>query len=515
MKKIKEIDQIKMGAVLSYVIIFLNIIVSLFYTPILIRCLGQSEYGLYSLVSSIISYLTILDLGFGNAIILYTTKYRVNKQEEAENKLHGMFFLIYIFIGIVAALLSLILYFNINKLFSNTITYDELSKSKVLIIILTVNLALSFPLSIFSSIITAYEKFVFSKLVNIIRIILTPIIMIPLLLNGYKSIALTIVVTILNISSLLINLIYCICKLNIKFNFGGFNFKLLREISAFSIWIFLNIIIDKINWNIDQYILGAINGTIAVSVYSIGSQINTLYLTFSTAISSVLFPKTIKMEEENVSASEFTKIFIYVGRIQFIILGIILTGFILFGKVFMKIWAGEEYINSYYVACILMIPMTIPLIQSLGLNILQAKNKNKFRTLVFLGISVLNILISVPLAKKYSEIGCSIGTSIAVVLGQVIVLNFYYHKAIHINIILFWKRILKTFIPILLSFLVGIVYVCIFNINNIYILILGIFLYAVVYVCFIWIFEIDKNEKEKLKQIFNKLHNEEKIDESY
>lgn len=183
MKKINKIDQIKMGAVLSYVIIFLNIIVSLFYTPIIIRCLGQSEYGLYSLVSSVISYLTILDLGFGNAIILYTTKYRVNKQAEAENKLHGMFLVIYIFIGIVAALLSLILYFNIDKLFSNTITYDELSIAKVLIIILTVNLALSFPLSIFSSIITAYEKFVFSKLVNITRIILTPIIMIPLLLN--------------------------------------------------------------------------------------------------------------------------------------------------------------------------------------------------------------------------------------------------------------------------------------------------------------------------------------------
>lgn len=221
------------------------------------------------------------------------------------------------------------------------------------------------------------------------------------------------------------------------------------------------------------------------------------------------------MEEENVSASEFTKLFIYVGRIQLIILGIILTGFILFGKVFMRIWAGEEYVNSYYVACILMIPMTIPLIQSLGLNILQAKNKNKFRTLVFLAISILNIVISIPLAKKYSEIGCSIGTSIAVVLGQIIVLNFYYHKAIHINMICFWKRILKTFIPIMLSFLAGIVYVLTFNINDIYVLILGIILYTIVYVSFIWIFEIDEDEKEKLKRIFNKLLNRKKINNNY
>lgn len=93
--KTESNNQIKKGIILSYVIILLNIIVNLIYTPILIRRLGQSEYGLYSLVSSIISYLTILDFGFGNAIVLYTTKYRVNNKKKEENKLHGIFFVIY------------------------------------------------------------------------------------------------------------------------------------------------------------------------------------------------------------------------------------------------------------------------------------------------------------------------------------------------------------------------------------------------------------------------------------
>ena len=66
----------KSGAVLSYVVIIVNTLIQLLYTPLLIRKLGQSEYGLYSLVASIIGYLTIMDLGFGNAIIVYTSKYR-------------------------------------------------------------------------------------------------------------------------------------------------------------------------------------------------------------------------------------------------------------------------------------------------------------------------------------------------------------------------------------------------------------------------------------------------------
>ena len=56
-------NQRKSGVVLSYVSIILNTLIQLLYTPLLIRMLGQSEYGLYSLVSSIIGYLTVLDLG--------------------------------------------------------------------------------------------------------------------------------------------------------------------------------------------------------------------------------------------------------------------------------------------------------------------------------------------------------------------------------------------------------------------------------------------------------------------
>ena len=69
-----KINQIKVGVILSYVVIALNMIIGIAYTPILTGSLGQSEYGLYSIVSSIISYLTILDFGFGNAIIIYTAK---------------------------------------------------------------------------------------------------------------------------------------------------------------------------------------------------------------------------------------------------------------------------------------------------------------------------------------------------------------------------------------------------------------------------------------------------------
>lgn len=460
--------------------------------------LGQSEYGLYSLISSIISYLTIFDLGFGNAIIIYTTRYTTNGDKEKEQKLHGMFFVIYTIIGLIAGIVGAILYFNTDAIFRNTMSNTEIQTAQKLMFILLINLILTFPFSIFSSIITAYEKFVFAKILNILRIVLTPLIMIPLLLNGHKSVTLVIVITILNISTLLANMYFCLKKLKVKLKFGKIDFKLLKEIFSYSFYIFLNTIIDKINWNVDQFILGAVSGTTAVAVYSAAAQINNMYLHFSTAISGVLLPKVTQMEAKHASNEEFTKLFIKTGRLQFSILALIVTGFILFGQQFIMWWAGAGYEQSYIICCILMIPILVPLIQNVGLSILQAKNLYKNRTKMFIFIAIGNVIISIILAKPYGGIGVALGTAISQIVGQIIILNIYYHKKVKLNMISFWKRISKMAIPVLISFVIGAIFRNIWTTESIIAFVVQIIIYIIIYGLFMWLLGLSKEEKEKL-----------------
>lgn len=496
----------KIGALLSYVVIALNMIINLAYTPFLIRCLGQSEYGLYSLVSSIISYLTILDFGFGNAIIVYTARYKAKGEKEKEQKLHGMFFIIYALIGLISLILGIFLLSNIQNLFGKTMSLQEIETARKLMTVLIINLVITFPFSIFSSIITAYEKFIFSKVLNIIRIMLNPIIMIPLLLNGYKSLSLVIVITILNILTLLINYVFCLKKLKIKLKFGKIDIGVFKEITSYSIWIFLNSIIDKVNWSLDQFVLGAVSGTIAVSVYSVASRINNLYMNFSNAISGVMLPRVTKMEANNASNEEFTDVMIKTGRVQYLILALIMTGFIIFGKQFICIWAGPEYIEAYIIGCILMLPITVPLIQNVGLSILQAKNKYKYRTIIFFIIAIANVAISIPLAKKYGGIGSAIGTAIAEIIGQGIILNIYYHKNVHINMVKFWKNILTMTIPIVITFIIGYILNNYIWINNLTIMFLvKIICYTIMYCAIVWIFAMNKYEKDMVNRILIKL----------
>ena len=496
----------KSGAVLSYVSIVLSTLVQLLYTPLLIRMLGQSEYGLYSLVSSIIGYLTVLDLGFGNAIVVYTAKYRAQKKYDEEKKLHGMFFVVFCVIGLVVGLLGLGLYFLAPSIFGNTMTIVELKKMKIMLLILAFNLAITFPFSIYSSIINAYEKFTFQKIMSIVNTLMKPLFMIPLLFLGYKSIAMCVIITIVNIFILVSNYIYCKKNLNIHIKFLGFDKILFNTIFGYSFFIFLGVIVDKVNWSVDQFVLGAVSGTVAVSLYSVASQINTLFVNLSTAVSGVLLPKMSKMVANNASNDDLTKEFIKVGRIQCLIVFLMASGLVLFGKEFIIAWVGKEFITSYYIALILILPLCIPLIQNLGISIMQAKNMHKFRAILLAIIAIANIAISIPLAKLYGGIGSAIGTSFALIVGNIIILNIYYQKKVGINVIKFWKEIIKMTIPFIIPIIIILIVMQFITLHGYANLIVFGCIYTIIYAIVCYFMVMNDYEQGIVNKVLRKIH---------
>ena len=176
-------------------------------------------------------------------------------------------------------------------------------------------------------------------------------------------------------------------------------------------------------------------------------------------------------------------------------MALIITGFVLFGQVFVNWWAGAGYEESYYIACILMIPLTIPLIQNIGLSILQAKNLYKYRTIIFFFIAILNIAVSIPLTKSYGGIGAAIGTSLALVLGQGIILNIYYHKKVGINMIEFWKNIFRMSVPVIIAVILGIGINKILISSSIIVLLVKIILYTIIYIILMWTLGMNEYEK--------------------
>lgn len=504
------VNQLKAGAALNYVVILLNTIVGLLYTPYMLCMMGQGEFGLYSLVASVIAYLTVLDLGLGNAIVRYTAKFRAEGKTTEQYEMFGMFLVLYCAIGVIAFLAGTGLYFNVDSVFGDTMTAVELERARVMILILVFNLAFTFPMSIFGSIMTAYERFVFPKVINILRIFLNTVIMIALLEMGYRAIAMVVLQTVFNVLTLIVNYIYCKQKLNIKIYFGKFRWDFLREVTIYSFWIFLNAIMDRIYWSTGQFVLGAVSGTIAVSVFAIAIQFQSMYMMFSTAISSVFLPKVTGMVTRNDNPKEISDLFIRTGRIQNIVMSMILFGFIVFGQQFIILWVGVEYTSAYYMALVFFVALYIPLIQNLGITILQARNQMKFRSLLYIVIAALALVSEVILSKAWGGIGCALAISAALLLGQGLIMNIYYHIKQNLNIIKFWREIVKMNIaPAMIS--ICFIYMLkssTFSLDSWLSMGTGILCYGVIYIPVCYFFSINRYERgELVKPIVKKFFN--------
>lgn len=499
------INQLKAGAVLNYVVLGLNSLVGLLYTPYMLRMMGQSEFGLYSLVASVIAYLTIMDFGFGNAIIRYTAKFRAEGKLQEQYSLFGMLLILYSIIGIIAFGAGLGLYFNVEALFGDTMTSIELERAKILMMIMVFNLAVTFPLGLFGSIVTAYEDFVFQKVVQIIRILLNTVAMVCLLKMGYKAIAMVILQTIFNFATLLLNLFYCKYKIRIKIVFGKFHLGLLKEVAIYSFWIFLNAITERIYWNAGQFVLGIYHGTVAVAIYAVAIQLKDMFYMFSTAISSVFLPRITKMISNGASEKEISELFIRTGRLQYIIISFIIISFILLGRPFINLWAGEGYDMAYIVALLFFISTSVPLIQNLGIIILQARNQLKFRSIVIVTASVLSVFAAIPLANIYGVLGCAVVTSVSVAIIYGLILNIYYHRVIHIDIIKFWREIGKMSIPVVVILAAGLILLYRFPVESITEFIVAGSILIIVYLPVSFCFSMNKVERDLFSSPIKKI----------
>ena len=92
-------NQLKAGIILSYISTAITIVIQLVYMPVMIRLLGKSEYGLYSLVSSVVSYLSLFSLGFTGAYVRFFAKYCCNEKKLAS--LNGMFLTLFTILAII------------------------------------------------------------------------------------------------------------------------------------------------------------------------------------------------------------------------------------------------------------------------------------------------------------------------------------------------------------------------------------------------------------------------------
>lgn len=499
-KKKIQLNELKIGSVLSYAQMAVGIVVGLVYTPLMIRLLGKSEYGLYNMVSSTIAVLSLLSLGFNSGYIKYYAEYKAKKDEQAIAKLNGLFLVIFLVIGGVALACGGFLTCNLELVFGTGLTAQEYKLAEILMLLLTVNLAVSFPMSVFQNIISAHEKFIFLKLLAMMKTVLSPLLTIPLLLLGYGSIAIVVTTLLIAVVTDICYLLYAKRVLKVKFSFGKIEPGMFKGLIVFTAFVAINLLVDQANQNLAKFVLGRFRGTEVVAVYSVGFSLYQYYAMFSTAIIGIFIPRVHNIanatsDQPLVQRRELTDLFIKVGRIQFMILALIITGMVFFGREFIAFWAGEGYEESYYVMLVLVFSAFALLIQNLGVVILRAFNRHQFKSVVYLTMAAVNLGVSIVLCQDYGALGTAIGMAVFFLVADGLIMNIYYYKKCNIDIPAFWKSILRLSLGLVIPVICGIVIKQFFNFYDVKMMFAGIVVYCVIYAASMWLVGMNSYEK--------------------
>jgi len=495
----------KIGILLSYLNIALHAIVGFLYVPILLHYIGKSEYGLYQLIGSLIAYFSIMDFGLTAAVTRFYTKYKALKDKVGMENILAISLYGYGGATGLSLLVGGICYWNLDSIFGASMTAGELLEARHMFLLLLFNIAVSLSTMVFRSVINAHEKFLFLKGLETVQLILQPALVILILQKYPTAMAVAVAQTMLNVGLILARIYYCFARLHITIRFHYWNQELFHDFKKLALSVFCVSLIDQVFWKTNQIILGIVQGTEAVAVYSIASLIYMNYMALSTAISGVYLPHITEMVAQRKPMEELSALFIQIGRWQYYLLALVATGFIIFGQQFIQLWAGSGFEDSYWITILIILPFTIDLIQNIGLAILQAMNRYDFRAKIYFITGVLNLVLAIPLGMKYGGIGCAVATGFSMLMGNGVVMNYFYKKYIGLDIPQFWKQIGRVSLSVGMCLVVGYGVDYVIPGTGKLLFLLKILGYMVLYGVMVYFTAMNPEEKEKVRGIGKRL----------
>lgn len=483
-----------------------EVLSTLLLTPLIIRSLGDAEYGVYKLIAAVTSYLLLLDLGMGNSVVRYVAKFKENNDVESSRKYIGVCIIFYAIVSVVVMILGGILIVFFQDVFSTGLTAEEIELGKKLLTLTVLNAAITLGTSVFSNILIAYSKFTVSKgsaiLQIIVRIVLTAI----ALKLGFKSIAIVTINLLVTVAVRLFYAVYVLYVMKLTPRFRGANAAFIKDIIAYSSFILIQMIATQINGYADQVLLGmlVVSSAAIIGIYGVGTQLVQYFQSIGQALGGILMPGVVKMVESGATSKQLQNEMIRIGRYSFAMLGIIFVGFLINGKSFLMLWVGEGYDQSYYVALMLMFAYVFILSESIGTQILWAKNKHQLQSVIKFLIVIVNVVLTIFLIKWEPLIGATLGTFISLILGDVLTMNIVFRKEIGISLKEYYLGLFKGILPcLILSGISGCI-VSLFNITGLPGLVLNILVMLLVYIALMCIFGFNESEKSMIQGLLHR-----------
>lgn len=440
------------GVALSYLLIVIRLVVTLAFTPMLVSSLGIEGYGLYVLVGALSAYLYILDFGMNDSVIRFFVAHE-NDIPERDRFLARMLGLFGLIGGVILAA-SYGLSHLAAPAFGANMTPYQIALLEDMILVTGLTAAVVVALNPVGALLSATESFVFLRSMEIAATLLATLVMVLVLRAGGDALDIVIVSAASMILQAMVRVTYAIVVLGGRVRLGLPDRATLARVVGYGAPIFLVMIAEVIFWRLDTLLIGAFLGAAPIAVFAIGVTFNKYFMSFATALSRVMTPEIIRQVDKAVDSAVLTHLMIRLSRIQAMFLLLILTGLIIFGQSFLTLWLGSEFACSYWVMVTILVPYALEMIGNTRNIILQVKGLYWYRASITLGMSLMNIPLTMVLLNTYGVVGAAISTAVALTLGYVLVAILLRVK-VGMEMLRYWRETARGILPVALV-LVGV-----------------------------------------------------------
>ena len=445
--------QLKIGALLSYLSIGINILSGLIYTPWMVRQIGQAQYGLYTLATSVIA-LFMVDFGLSSATARYVSKLHAEGDETGVNNFLGVIYKLYIAIDAVIFVALTVMYFLLDKIYVR-LTPQELEQFRVVYLIVAMYSLVNFPFVTLNGILTGYEKFIHLKLADVIHRVLIIVLMVIALAAGFGLYALVTVNAVAGLLTIAYKLIVIRKKTPVAVNFRYSEKSLYKEIFSFSVWSTVAALAQRLIFNVTPSILGIVAGTADIAVFGVIMVIESYAYIITNAINGMFMPRIAKIYSGENPEQKIEALMLKVGRFQYAVNGLIVAGFAVVGREFILLWMGPDYLTAYTGILLVIIPGLFFSSLQIGHTAVLVTNNVHLYALINVVVGIVNIIFSPVLASFFGVVGACMSIFIAYIIRAVL-LNLLYNYKLGIDMKTFAVNCyIKMSFPVVVSIILG------------------------------------------------------------
>ena len=435
--------EVMTGTATKYVLLAVNVGLGIVLMPFTVRHLGASEYGLWMLVASLTYYFQLLDLGYGSGLVRHVAEADARGDVDGVNRMLSTFVVVYAGLGLAAGIGTIVLMLWAVPKFPH-LSPEDIRRGQLVLAMIGIRTAVGFPMTVFGAATTARQRFALNNTVAIVIALANGAVTYAVLATGHGLLTLVACTSALGLAG------YGAYAWTARRAFpelrirpSSFSRGLVRDVTTFSIYLFIIDIAIQIGFNLDNVVVGAALGTSAVAVYAVTLRLADYQRQLCNQFNGFLFPIVVRLRASG-SVAALQTMLIEGTRIALVLVTGVTIGVIGFGRPLLVRWMGPGFEAGAIPLYVLALTGVVLVGQGPLGNILLGTGRHRLVAFVSLGEAIANLALSVILVRRFGMLGVAMGTAVPIAIANLCILLPAACRQVHVPLTRFLRLVLPA-----------------------------------------------------------------------